>query len=206
MAIVSIKEGVETLKAGKMIILCDDPRRENEGDLVMAAQAVTSEAVNFMITEARGLLCMPMTAVKCAALALPMMVEPENNHSLFATPFTVSIGAARGITTGISADDRAHTIVTAADPQALPTDLSRPGHVFPLRAHTGGVLARAGHTEASVELVQRAGFAPCAVIIEIIRKDGRMARQPDLEIFSQEHAIPIVFISELKKELEQHGN
>ncbi len=190
-----VEQAIERMRRGEMLIVVDDQDRENEGDLVMAAECVTAEAINFMITHGRGLICMPMTADRARALQLPPMVEENQEH--WRTAFTVSIDAKEGISTGISAQDRCRTIRAAARPKARPTDLVRPGHVFPLEAVAGGVLKRAGHTEATVDLARLAGLEPMAVLCEIINADGTMARMPDLEAFSELHHLPIVSIADL---------
>ena len=171
--LVGVEEAVEEIKQGRMVILVDDEDRENEGDLTMAAEKVTPEAINFMTKYGRGLLCLSMTREKIESLDLPMMVT--NNKSPFGTNFTVSIEATRGVTTGISAFDRAVTILTAVDESAVPSDIVSPGHVFPLRAQKGGVLVRAGQTEGSVDLSRLAGLAPAGVICEVLNEDGTMA-------------------------------
>jgi 3,4-dihydroxy 2-butanone 4-phosphate synthase/GTP cyclohydrolase II len=195
MPIISIKEAIEDIKNGRMVILVDDEDRENEGDLTMAAEAVTPEAINFMATHGRGLICLAMTGDKIDALDLPMMVE--NNTSKFQTGFTISIEARCGVTTGISAADRATTILAAVADKAKPNDLVRPGHVFPLRARDGGVMVRAGQTEGSVDLARLAGLRTAAVICEIMDDDGSMARMPVLEEFSRKHGIGICTIADL---------
>ncbi|MEJ2534099.1 MAG: 3,4-dihydroxy-2-butanone-4-phosphate synthase, partial [Gammaproteobacteria bacterium] len=191
----TIPELVEDIRAGRMVILMDDEDRENEGDLVMAACKVRPEDINFMARYGRGLICLPLTRERCEQLALAPMVS--RNEGRFATNFTVSIEAAEGITTGISAQDRARTVRTAVRPDARPSDLSQPGHVFPLTAHPGGVLARAGHTEASVDLAALAGFDPAAVLVEILNEDGSMARRPQLEQFAREHGLKLGTIADL---------
>jgi len=178
-----------------MVILVDDEDRENEGDLCLAAEKATPDAINFMATHGRGLICLTLTQDKIRALDLPMMVE--NNQSPFQTGFTVSIEARAGVSTGISAADRAQTIQTAVRDDARPEDLVRPGHVFPIRARDGGVLVRTGQTEGSVDLAQLAGLRPAGVICEIMNPDGTMARRPDLEVFAREHGLRIVTIAEL---------
>jgi 6,7-dimethyl-8-ribityllumazine synthase len=180
---------------GQMVIVVDDEDRENEGDLCMAADAATAEAINFMVTHGRGLVCLPMTEERLRALELPMMVR--RNTSAFGTGFTVSIEAKEGVTTGISAADRAHTIRTAVSATATAADLARPGHIFPLRARAGGVRERRGQTEASVDLARLAGRAPAAIICEILSADGTMARRPELERFAQTHGMPIVSVEQL---------
>jgi 3,4-dihydroxy 2-butanone 4-phosphate synthase / GTP cyclohydrolase II len=186
---------IQEIRQGKMIVLMDDERRENEGDLVMAAEFVTPDHVNFMIQWARGLLCLSLTAEKAQHLQLPLMVD--DNHSPFQTNFTVSIEAAEGVTTGISTFDRAKTIQTAAHPQAKASDLVRPGHIFPLVAAKGGVLARPGHTEASVDLAELAGLQPLGILIEILKSDGSMARRDDCLAFAKEHHLKIGTIADL---------
>ncbi len=191
----SVEELVADIAAGKMIILLDDEDRENEGDLVMAAEHVTPEAINFMARYARGLICMPMSGEKVRKLRLtPMTTSNRTRHH---TNFMVSIEAAEGVTTGISAADRARTVQVAADPDAGPDDIVTPGHVFPLQSEPGGVLSRAGHTEASTDLARLAGCQPAAVIVEIMNEDGTMARLPDLEQFAAEHDLKIGTIADL---------
>lgn len=197
MPICSTEEAIEEIKKGRMIILCDDEDRENEGDLTMAAEKVTPEAINFMAKYGRGLICLSLTEEKIEKLDLPLMVK--ENTSPYQTGFTVSIDARKGVTTGISAHDRATTILTAIRDDCKPTDLVRPGHVFPLRARNGGVLVRSGQTEGSVDLARLAGLKPAAVICEIMNDDGTMARMPDLERFSAKHGIKITTIAQLIK-------
>ncbi|KAF0810743.1 bifunctional 3,4-dihydroxy-2-butanone 4-phosphate synthase/GTP cyclohydrolase II-like protein [Alcanivorax sp. S71-1-4] len=191
----TVQELIDDIRAGRMVILMDDEDRENEGDLLMAAEHCTPEAINFMIKYARGLVCMPMSRERCEQLNLPLMVQ--RNGSGFGTKFTVSIEAAEGVTTGISAADRARTVQAAAAPDAKPADIVQPGHIFPLMAEPGGVLHRAGHTEAACDLPALAGCAPMGVICEIINEDGTMARRPDLEKFAEEHNIKIGTIADL---------
>jgi len=191
----SLSKAVQYLKQGRMIILVDDEDRENEGDLVVAGEFATSEAINFMIKHGRGLVCLSMREDRCDELNLPLMVT--HNTSKFSTPFAVSIEAKKGVTTGISAADRSKTIMTAMDPKTKPDDLARPGHVFPLRAKRGGVLVRTGQTEGSVDLVQMAGLQPGAVICEVMKDDGTMARREDLNVFSTKHDLPIVTIEDI---------
>jgi 3,4-dihydroxy 2-butanone 4-phosphate synthase / GTP cyclohydrolase II len=191
----TITELIEEIAAGRMVVVMDDEDRENEGDLVMAASKVRPEDINFMARWGRGLICMPLSRERCGQLKLPLMVH--QNQARFATNFTVSIEAAEGVTTGISAHDRAHTIRTAARPDATDRDLSQPGHVFPLMTQPGGVLARAGHTEASVDLAMLAGLEPAAVLVEILNEDGSMARRPQLETFAREHGLKIGTIADL---------
>jgi len=188
-------ELLDDIREGRMIVMIDDEDRENEGDLIMAASKVRPEDINFMARYGRGLICLPLTRERCHQLRLPLMVN--DNQARFATNFTVSIEAAEGITTGISAYDRAHTIRTAAKPDASAEDLSQPGHVFPLMAQPGGVLSRAGHTEASVDLAMLAGLEPAAVLVEILNEDGSMARRPQLEAFAREHGLKIGTIADL---------
>jgi len=195
MAVNTIEEAIEDIRAGKMIILVDDEDRENEGDLCMAAQMVTPDAVNFMATHGRGLICMTMTPDQIDRLKLPMMVQ--KNKSPFETAFTISIEARTGVTTGISAADRARTIQVAARLDVKAEDIVSPGHVFPLRARAGGVLVRTGQTEGSVDLSRLAGLRPSAVICEIMKDDGTMARMPDLEVFAKEHNLKIATIADL---------
>ncbi|MBC7793389.1 MAG: 3,4-dihydroxy-2-butanone-4-phosphate synthase [Clostridia bacterium] len=190
-----VQRALAEIKAGRMIILVDDEDRENEGDLCMAAEYVTAAAINFMAKQARGLICMTMDAELVSRLELPLMVS--ENGSPYGTAFTVSIEAARGVTTGISAADRATTIKAAAAPGAKPADLVRPGHVFPLRARDGGVLVRTGQTEGSVDLAKLAGLTKAAVICEIMNDDGSMARMSDLEVFAKTHNMPFLSIAEL---------
>jgi len=191
----TIEQAIQEIRAGKMVVLVDDEDRENEGDLTLAAEAVTPEAINFMARYGRGLICLALTPDKIQALQLPMMVS--NNTSPFQTGFTVSIEAKKGVTTGISAADRATTIKAAIADDATPDDLVRPGHVFPLRARRGGVIVRTGQTEGSVDLARLAGLKPAAVICEIMNDDGTMARMPSLEQFSDEHGIGICTIADL---------
>ena len=195
MATLTIEDTIKEIKAGKMVILVDDEDRENEGDLMIAAEKVTPEVINFMAKYARGLICLSLTAQKCEALNLPLMVR--NNTSKYETGFTVSIEARCGVSTGISAADRATTILTAVADEAKATDLVRPGHIFPLRARNGGVMVRAGQTEGSVDLARLAGLKPAGVICEIMDDDGTMARMPSLEKFSEAHGIGICTIKDL---------
>jgi 3,4-dihydroxy 2-butanone 4-phosphate synthase/GTP cyclohydrolase II len=190
-----IPELIEDFRAGRMIVLIDDEDRENEGDLVMAASKVRPEDINFMTHHGRGLICMPITRERCEQLNLLLMVS--KNEARFATNFTVSIEAAEGITTGISAYDRAHTIRTAARPDAGPANISQPGHVFPLMAQPGGVLTRAGHTEAGVDLALLSGLEPAAVLVEILNQDGTMARRQQLEVYAEKHGLKIGTIADL---------
>jgi 3,4-dihydroxy 2-butanone 4-phosphate synthase/GTP cyclohydrolase II len=191
----TIEQAIDDIKDGKMVILVDDEDRENEGDLCMAAEKVTPEAINFMATYGRGLVCLAMTAEKCDSLDLPPMVD--NNTSPFGTGFTVSIEARCGVSTGISAHDRATTILTAVADDCQPRDLVRPGHIFPLRAKSGGVIVRAGQTEGSVDLARLAGLTSAGVICEVMDEDGTMARMPALEKFSEKHEVGICTIEDL---------
>jgi 3,4-dihydroxy 2-butanone 4-phosphate synthase/GTP cyclohydrolase II len=191
----TIEEAIEDIKRGKMVILVDDEDRENEGDLTMAAEMVTPEAINFMAVHGRGLICLSLTPERVEHLQLPMMTT--DNTSSFGTAFTISIEAKKGVTTGISAADRATTIKTAISPKSGPEDLARPGHVFPLRAKPGGVLQRTGQTEGSVDLARLAGLTPAGVICEIMNEDGTMARVPQLLEFAKKHAMKIVTVKDL---------
>lgn len=195
MPLISIQEALKDIRAGKMVILVDDEDRENEGDLTLAAEAVTPEAINFMAKYGRGLICLSLTGEKVTSLELPMMVE--KNTSQFETGFTVSIEAVKGVTTGISAADRATTILAAIADDAKPGDLAKPGHIFPLRARNGGVMVRVGQTEGSVDLARLAGLKPAGVICEIMDDDGTMARMPVLEKFSEKHNIGICTVADL---------
>ncbi len=195
MPVASIEEALEDIRAGKMVIVTDDEDRENEGDLVMAAEKVTPEAINFMAKYGRGLICLALPPEDVERLQLPL--QPRRHGTRFDTAFTVSIEARYGVTTGISAYDRAHTIKVAIDPKSGPEDIVTPGHVFPIRAREGGVLVRAGHTEASVDLARLAGLKPAGVICEIMNDDGSMARMPDLEKFAAKHGLKIITIRDL---------
>jgi 3,4-dihydroxy 2-butanone 4-phosphate synthase/GTP cyclohydrolase II len=195
--IARVVESLEDIRAGKMIILVDDEDRENEGDLCMAAEKVTPEAINFMAKHGRGLICLTLTEEKADALELPLQSARKGGGSPFGTAFTVSIEARRGVTTGISAKDRATTIQAAVAPEARPEDLITPGHVFPLRAKRGGVLVRTGQTEGSVDLARLSGLSPAGVICEIMNDDGTMARMPDLEKFATHHGLRILSIADL---------
>ncbi|CAM2918170.1 bifunctional 3,4-dihydroxy-2-butanone-4-phosphate synthase/GTP cyclohydrolase II [Komagataeibacter xylinus] len=198
----ALAQAVATIRRGGMIILVDDEDRENEGDLVMAAELVTPDAMNFMVTHARGLVCMPMSPERITQLNLPMMTQV--NTCPRGTAFTVSIEAREGVTTGISAADRAETVLVAAAPDAKPEDLVSPGHIFPLRAVPGGTVARPGHTEASVDLARMAGLIPAAVICEIMNEDGTMARMDDLRPYAKRHGLQILSIAELAKWLKDN--
>ena len=195
MSFATVPELLEEIRAGRMVVIVDDEDRENEGDLIMAAELVKPTDINFMVTHARGLVCLSLTRERCAQLGLSPMVR--DNTSSHHTNFTVSIEAAEGVTTGISAYDRAHTVRTAVRPDAQPRDLAQPGHIFPLAAQPGGVLARAGHTEAATDLALLAGMEPAGVLVEILNADGTMARRPELEKFAAEHGLKIGSIEEL---------
>ncbi len=195
MALSRVREAIEDIRNGKAVILVDDEDRENEGDIVVAAEKVTPEWVNFMAMNGRGLICLTLTEDRARQLDLPLMVR--DNSEAFGTAFTVSIEARSGVTTGISAADRAHTIKTAVDPRCTGRDLARPGHVFPLIARDGGVLVRTGHTEGSVDLARLAGLSPAGVICEILKDDGTMARRPELEAFAKKFDLKIVSIDDL---------
>ena len=191
----TVEELIEDIRNGKMVILMDDEDRENEGDLIMASDYVTPDAINFMATFGRGLICMTMTQQRCKQLNLPLMVD--ENNAQFSTNFTVSIEAAEGVTTGISAADRARTVKAAIARDAVPRDIVQPGHIFPIMARDGGVLTRAGHTEAGCDLARMAGLEPSSVIVEILNEDGTMARRPDLEVFAEKHNIKIGTIADM---------
>lgn len=195
MALSTIEEAAADISDGKMIIIVDDEDRENEGDLVCAAEKVTPEIINFMAVHGRGLICLPLTEERCDELQLAP--QTSANTSSMGTAFTISIEAKEGVTTGISAADRAKTILTAVDPNSGPNDLARPGHVFPLRAKRGGVLVRVGQTEASVDIARIAGLDPSAVICEIMNDDGTMARMPELEVFAEKHGLKIISVADL---------
>jgi 3,4-dihydroxy 2-butanone 4-phosphate synthase/GTP cyclohydrolase II len=195
MGLCSVEEAIEDIRSGKMIILVDDEDRENEGDLTMAAEKVTPEAINFMAKHGRGLICLSLDPPIVERLKLPLMVQ--DNRSRFQTAFTVSIEAKEGVTTGISAADRAHTILTAVSDDASPDDLIQPGHVFPLRARRGGVLFRAGQTEGSVDLARLAGLKPAGVICEVMNDDGTMARRPDLDRFAKKHGLKVATVADI---------
>ncbi|MCI0337251.1 MAG: 3,4-dihydroxy-2-butanone-4-phosphate synthase [Acidobacteria bacterium] len=197
MPFATIEQAIEDFRVGRLIIIVDDEDRENEGDLACAAEKVTPEIINFMAREGRGLICLPMTEDRCDDLNLPLQVSERENNSSYGTAFTVSIEARHGVTTGISAADRATTILTAVDPKSRATDLVRPGHVFPLRARKGGVLMRPGQTEASVDLARNAGLIPAAVICEIMNEDGSMSRLPQLVEFARKHQLRIISVADL---------
>jgi 3,4-dihydroxy 2-butanone 4-phosphate synthase / GTP cyclohydrolase II len=198
----TVEEAVEDIRQGRMIVLVDDEDRENEGDLTMAAEKITPEAINFMAKYARGLICLPLTEDRCDELHLPLM-SPINT-SVHGTAFTEAIDGRLGVTTGISASDRAITILTAIDPKTRPQDLARPGHIFPLRARNGGVLVRAGQTEASVDLARIAGLNPSAVICEIMNEDGTMSRVPQLHEFCRQHGLKMLTVADLIRYRMQH--
>ena len=191
----TIEEALEDIRAGRMVVVCDDEDRENEGDLTMAAQFITPEAINFMAKEGRGLICLALTPTRCDELGLDLMAA--KNESPFETAFTVSIEARDGVTTGISAADRARTVQVAIDPQSAPRDLVQPGHIFPLKAKPGGVLERTGQTEAAVDLSRLAGLNPAGVICEVMNDDGTMARVPDLERYCARHGLKMITVADL---------
>lgn len=199
---VTVEQAIKAVKAGKLIIIVDDEDRENEGDLMVAAEKTTSEIINFMTKHGRGLICMPLTKERLKELHLPLMVR--DNTAPYQTAFTVSVDSKEGVTTGISAHDRAKTVLVAIDPKTQPADLTRPGHIFPLEARGGGVLERAGQTEAAVDIARMAGLKPAGVICEIMNEDGTMARMPELKEFSQTHNIPILTIADLIKYRMKH--
>lgn len=195
MALSSAQEIIEDIRQGKMVILMDDEDRENEGDLIIASEKITPDAINFMATHGRGLICLTLTQARCQQLKLPLMVQ--DNTEQFSTNFTISIEAARGVTTGISAADRARTVQAAVAKDASPADIVMPGHIFPLMAQEGGVLARAGHTEAGCDVARLAGLEASSVIVEILNPDGTMARRPDLEVFAAQHGLKLGTIADL---------
>src|SRR5213592_4059934 len=191
----TIEAAIEDIRSGKMVVVCDAEDRENEGDLTLAAQFATPEAINFMAKEGRGLICLALTPERCDDLGLDLMAA--KNESPFQTAFTVSVEAREGVTTGISAHDRAHTVQVAIDPRSRPQDLVQPGHMFPLKARAGGVLERTGQTEAAVDLARLAGLYPAGVICEIMNDDGTMARVPDLERYCAEHGLKMITVAGL---------
>jgi 3,4-dihydroxy 2-butanone 4-phosphate synthase / GTP cyclohydrolase II len=197
MSFAKVEQAIADLRSGRIVIIVDDEDRENEGDLACAAEMVTPEIINFMAREGRGLICLPMTEDRCDELNLPLQVSERENNSNYKTAFTVSIEARSGVTTGISAADRATTILTAVNPSSKAVDLVRPGHVFPLRARAGGVLMRPGQTEASVDLARIAGLTPAAVICEIMNEDGTMSRLPQLVEFARRHQLSIISVADL---------
>ncbi len=200
----SIPEAIEDIRAGRMVVVCDDEDRENEGDLTLAAEKITPDIINFMARFGRGLICLPMTAERLDFLRIPLMVQDGENSAKFGTAFCVPIEAKLGTTTGISAADRARTILAAVDPRTQPGDLARPGHMFPLRAVPGGVLQRTGQTEAAVDLARLAGLQPAGVICEIMNEDGTMARVPQLEAFCREHALKMITVKDLVQHRMRH--
>ncbi len=202
MGLATIPEAIEDIKVGRFIIIVDDEDRENEGDLVLAAEKVSAEAINFMSMHARGLICLPMTGERLDELRIPLMVS--DNTSKFSTAFTVSVEAKHRISTGISAADRTETVKAIIDPSITANDLSQPGHMFPLRAREGGVLARVGHTEAIVDLTRLAGLYPAGVICEILNEDGSMARLPQLEVIAEKFGIKIISIADLINYRRRH--
>ena len=204
MPFASVEEALEELRSGRFLIIVDDEDRENEGDLALATDKVTPEAINFMAKNGKGLICVPMTGERLDELKIPMMVHDMENTSPLGTAFTVSVEAKRGVTTGISAFDRAATVSALIDPQTAPQDLARPGHIFPLRAKEGGVLVRAGQTEAMVDLARMAGLYPAGVICEIMSNDGTMARLPELERFSARHGVKIVSVAQIIQHRRLH--
>ena len=206
MSFATIEEALEEIRAGKPIIVVDDENRENEGDITIAASHATPDMINFMARFGRGLICAPVHPSYFEHMQIPLMVPAEDNHSKYGTNFGLSVGAATGVTTGISAADRSKTVQVLIDPASRPEDLTRPGHIFPLRAREEGVLVRRGHTEAAVDLARLAGEPPAGVICEILKDDGTMARLPDLEIFAETHNLKIITIDELVSWRRQHEN
>jgi 3,4-dihydroxy 2-butanone 4-phosphate synthase / GTP cyclohydrolase II len=200
----TVPEAIEDIRRGRMVVVVDDEDRENEGDLTIAAEKVTPEVINFMARHGRGLVCLPMTGERLDELRIPLMVQDEENSAKFGTAFCVPIEAKQGTTTGISAADRARTVLAAIDPRTRPADLARPGHMFPLRAVAGGVLVRAGQTEAAVDLARLAGLYPAGVICEIMDDDGTMARVPRLERFCREHGLGMITIKDLIQHRMRH--
>jgi 3,4-dihydroxy 2-butanone 4-phosphate synthase/GTP cyclohydrolase II len=193
----TIERALAHLAAGGIVVVADDEHRENEGDLIMAADAATPEAIAFFVRHTSGVICAALSGDRCEALALPLMVPPATNADQFRTAFTVTVDAAVGTTTGISAADRAATLRALADPSTRPAQLNRPGHIFPLRARSGGVLQRPGHTEAAVDLARLAGRAPAGVLSELVLDDGSMARLPELQAFARAHRLPLISIADL---------
>jgi 3,4-dihydroxy 2-butanone 4-phosphate synthase/GTP cyclohydrolase II len=200
----TIPEAIEEIRAGRMLVVIDDEDRENEGDLTIAAEKVTPDVINFMARHGRGLVCLPMTGERLDALRIPLMVQDEANSAKFGTAFCVPIEAKKGTTTGISAADRARTVLAAVDPRTRPEDLARPGHMFPLRAVPGGVLQRSGQTEAAVDLARLAGLQPAGVICEIMNEDGTMARLPELQLFCRTHGLKMITVKELIRHRMSH--
>lgn len=193
----TIERALAHLAAGGIVVVADDEHRENEGDLIMAADAATPEAIAFFVRHTSGVICAALSGDRCEALALPLMVPPATNADQFRTAFTVTVDAAVGTTTGISAADRAATLRALADPSTRPAQLNRPGHIFPLRARPGGVLQRPGHTEAAVDLARLAGRFPAGVLSELVLDDGSMARLPELQAFARAHRLPLISIADL---------
>ena len=193
----TIERALAHLAAGGIVVVADDEHRENEGDLIMAADAATPEAIAFFVRHTSGVICAALSGDRCETLALPLMVPPATNADQFRTAFTVTVDAAVGTTTGISAADRAATLRALADPSTRPAQLNRPGHIFPLRARPGGVLQRPGHTEAAVDLARLAGRAPAGVLSELVLDDGSMARLPELQAFARAHRLPLISIADL---------
>jgi 3,4-dihydroxy 2-butanone 4-phosphate synthase/GTP cyclohydrolase II len=200
----TVEEAIEEFRAGRFVIITDDESRENEGDLVIAAEFTTADSINFMAKYGRGLICMPMTGERLDELGIPMQVSPQDNASLFGTAFTVSVEARSNVTTGISAADRAETVRVLIAPETTKRDLAMPGHLFPLRAREGGVLVRAGQTEAAVDLAKLAGLYPAGLVCEIMNEDGTMARLPDLKKFAAEHGLKIVSVEQMISYRQQH--
>lgn len=198
----TIEEGILALKEHKPIIIVDNEDRENEGDLVYPAEIINQEAIAFMLKHTSGIICLPLTGEVLDHLDIPLMVKPEQNSSRLGTNFTVSIEAKTGVTTGVSAKDRAHTIQVAIDPVSTAQDIAKPGHIFPLRAHPEGVLARQGHTEASIEMARLAGFKPAAVLCEIMNEDGSMTRLDDIKTFAKKHELKVISIDDLVMHLK----
>jgi 3,4-dihydroxy 2-butanone 4-phosphate synthase/GTP cyclohydrolase II len=200
----TVDEAIEAYRVGRFVIITDDESRENEGDLVIAAEFATADSINFMATHGRGLICMPMTGERLDELGIPMQVSPQDNASLFGTAFTVSVEARHGVTTGISAADRAATVRVLIDPETTKRDLAMPGHLFPLRARDGGVLVRAGQTEAAVDLARLAGLYPAGLVCEIMNPDGTMARLTDLKKFAQRHHLKIISVEQMIAYRQRH--
>ena len=200
----TIPEAIEDIRLGRMVVVIDDEDRENEGDLTIAAEKVTPDVINFMARHGRGLVCLPMTGERLDALRIPLMVQDDENSAKFGTAFCVPVEAKKGTTTGISAADRARTVLAAVDPKTRPEDLARPGHMFPLRAVPGGVLQRSGQTEAAVDLARLAGLYPAGVICEIMNEDGTMARLPELQLFCRRHELKMITVKDLIRHRMSH--
>jgi len=200
----TIPEAIEDIRLGRLLVVIDDEDRENEGDLTIAAEKVTPDVINFMARHGRGLICLPMTGERLDALRIPLMVQDEENSAKFGTAFCVPVEAKKGTTTGISAADRARTVLAAVDPKTRPEDLARPGHMFPLRAVPGGVLQRSGQTEAAVDLARLAGLYPAGVICEIMNEDGTMARLPELQLFCRRHELKMITVKDLIRHRMSH--